>query len=358
MLAHSFLKSAGGGRLSTAIALAMLLPYSNRLNGQTQQPGELQPYTTSTTHVSQQPQPTPPKQTGQTSGNGRDGNAGATVPTSQKPSATGNHAADTYQGNSPHSSDKGPGIAAGSVAAGLIVAELINHYNKSPNKLGHDGPQVPKQFNMNGFVIKGLVYPNWPVALDFRLDSPGTVQMVITAADGHRFQATMTNTPNRRAFGIFHLPANFGTKLQTAVYQVTSLPLPGTNGPAPGLRTYGIGAGERAVGSVAIDQLTFQPATIHPQAKEVATYSYHAHSAFDGVRAEFIFTSFFNGSLVVQKEEEDKLSPIPEGERGRGTWQGRGKSGEHMLQIRAWRGLENGGDWVVAWSPDIVDVVK
>jgi hypothetical protein len=29
-----------------------------------------------------------------------------------------------------------------------------------------------------------------------------------------------------------------------------------------------------------------------------------------------------------------------------------------MLQIRAWRGLENGGDWVVAWSPDIVDVVK
>jgi hypothetical protein len=29
-----------------------------------------------------------------------------------------------------------------------------------------------------------------------------------------------------------------------------------------------------------------------------------------------------------------------------------------MLQVRAWRGLENGGDWVVAWSPDIVDVVK
>jgi hypothetical protein len=44
--------------------------------------------------------------------------------------------------------------------------------------------------------------------------------------------------------------------------------------------------------------------------------------------------------------------------RAGGTWEGKGKPGEHMLQIRAWRGLENGGDWVVAWSPDIVDVVK
>jgi hypothetical protein len=29
-----------------------------------------------------------------------------------------------------------------------------------------------------------------------------------------------------------------------------------------------------------------------------------------------------------------------------------------MLQVRAWRGLENGGDWVVAWSPDIVNVIQ
>jgi hypothetical protein len=75
------------------------------------------------------------------------------------------------------------------------------------------------------------------------------------------------------------------------------------------------------------------------------------------VRAEFIFTTLYNGRVLVQKEQEEQLSPIPEGERARGTWKG-GKPGEHMLQIRAWRGLESGGDWVVAWSPDIVDVVK
>jgi len=103
----------------------------------------------------------------------------------------------------------------------------------------------------------------------------------------------------------------------------------------------------------------FQPATIHPKANEVADYGFHAHSAFDGVRAEFIFTTLYNGRLLVQKDQEEKLSPVPEGERAKGTWKGKkGKPGEHMLQIRAWRGLESGGDWVVAWSPDIVDVVK
>ena len=60
---------------------------------------------------------------------------------------------------------------------------------------------------------------------------------------------------------------------------------------------------------------------------------------------------------MVEKDQEAKLAPIPEGERAKGTWEGKGgKTGEHMLQIRAWRGLEKGGDWVVAWSPDIVNL--
>ena len=278
---------------------------------------------------------------------------------SQQPPFKGGHQAETNPGRTPHGSDNGPAIGAaiGAAATGVIVGELIAHHNASPEKLSHDGPQVPKEFDMNGFVIKGLVHPNWPVVLDFMLDSTGSVQLDIIA-NKRQYRATMTNTPNHRAYAIIRLPANFGSKLQTAIYQVRSIPVAGGNLPAPRLRTYGLGAGEKAVGSVAIDQLTFQPATIHPKANEVADYGFHAHSAFDGVRAEFIFTTLYNGHVLVQKDQEEKLSPIPEGERAKGTWKGQGKPGEHMLQIRAWRGLENGGDWVVAWSPDIVDVVK
>lgn len=287
---------------------------------------------------------------------------GSDSPTPRQPPPSHGHDAETDPGQRPHGSSDGAAIggAIGAVGAGVLIGELIAHHNaSSPDKLGHDGPQVPKQFDMNSFEIKGLARPSWPVVLDFILDSPGAVQIDIIAADSkHHYRATMTNTPNHRAYGIIHLPPDFGTKLQTAVYAVRSLASPGANTPAPQLRTFGLGAGDKAVGSVAIDQLTFKPATIHPAVKEVANYGFHAHSAFDGVRAEFIFTTLYNGHVLIEKDQEAKLSPIPEGERARGTWEGKGKSGEHMLQIRAWRGLENGGDWVVAWSPDIVDVVK
>src|SRR5271156_1356996 len=227
-----------------------------------------------------------------------------------------------------------------------------------PQKLADKGPQISDKLDMTSFVVKCVAGPNWPIVLDFMVDSPGDVQMDISTADNHQFKAIIHNTPNQRAYAIFRLPADFGIKLQTAYFYVHSVPLAGLSTPPPGLRTYGLGAGERAVGSVAIDQLTFQPATIHPQAKEVANFGFHAHSAFDGVRAEFIIASLYNGRILVEKDEEKKLSPVPEGMRAGGTWEGKGKPGEHMLQIRAWRGLENGGDWVVAWSPDIVDVVK
>ena len=284
------------------------------------------------------------------------------IPASQKPPSRGPlHPPETNPGRTPRGSNDGAAIAGAAAGTALgvgIIAELIAHHNASPEKLGKDGPEVPKDFDMNGFAVKGLVGPNWPVVLDFMIDSPGKVQIDIIAADNkHHYRATMTNAPNHRAYAIIRLPADFGTKTQIAAYQVLSIPA-SSSAPAPQLRTYGLGAGEKAVGSVAIDQLTFQPAMIHPAIKEVANYSFHAHSSFDGVRAEFIYTTLYNGHLLVEKDQEAKLSPIPEGEQARGTWEGKGKTGEHMLEVRAWRGLENGGDWVVAWSPDIVDVVK
>ena len=368
MLAHSSVKSASPGFFFTSLAMLVFLVVPARGQAPGQAP-PLQSETPSQTDSRPAPAPTPqqppktdsrpaPAPAPQQPPNA--GSPSTHAPTSQRSPTRGGHPAETNPGLTPHGSGNGPAIfaAIGAAAAVPIIGGIVAHHNASPEKLSHDGPQVPKEFNMNDFGIKGLVYPNWPVVLDFMIDSPGSVQVDIVAGK-LRYRATIHNDPNRRGYAIVRLPANFGTKLQSAVYQVRSIPIAGANTPAPRLRTYGLGAGERAVGSVAIDQLTFQPATIHPKANEFADYGFHAHSAFDGVRAEFIFTTLYNGSMLVQKDQEEQLSPIPEGERARGTWKGQGSMpGQHMLQIRAWRGFKNGGDWVVAWSPDIVDVVK
>jgi hypothetical protein len=330
---------------------------------QTQQPVPPQTDTPPPSLTSRQPpapRPAPPSASNP--------NQTSNIPTSRQPSSKGGHPAETNPGNTPHGSGNGGTIAAaaiGGIAAAAVIGELIAHNKASPEHFAHNGPEVPKQFDMSGFTVKGLIGPNWPVVLDFLLYSPGSVQVEILTADKHHFKAKMTNEPNHRAYGIFRLPKDFGSKTQTAVFQVSAIPLAATGTatagiatPTPALRTFGMGAGENAVGSVAIDQLTFQPAAIHPKAKEFATYGFHAHSAFNGVRAEFIYVTLQNGHVVVEQDQEEKLSPIPQGERARGTWEGKGKAGEHMLQVRAWRGLENGGDWVVAWSPEIVDVVK
>jgi hypothetical protein len=304
-------------------------------------------------------------------GNGRGGAGGrgyaprsniqyATVQPSKGPPTHG-HPNETNTGRAPHGSGDGPVIAAGAAAAGAaITAIIIHHEHGSTGYLGKNGPEVPKDLDMNGFSIKGLVRPNWPVVLDFAIDSPGAARVdIITADNRHHFRATIHNTPNRRAYGIFHLPANFGENLQTAIYKVQAVPLAGSSAPPPQLRTFGLGAGDRAVGSVAIDQLTFQPAAIHPKQNEVASFGFHAHSNFNGVTAEFVFTTLNNGHVLVEKDQEQKMDPVEEDQHDNGTWAGKkGKTGEHMLQVRAWRGLQDGGDWVVAWSPDIVNVVQ
>ena len=289
----------------------------------------------------------------------RSGSSYSSVSASREPSTKGGHQAEINPGRTPHGSGDGPAIAAaaGAAAAAVITAEIFAHH-ATPEKLGNKGPQVPKEFDMNGFVMKGLVQGNWPIVLDFMIDSPGFAQVDITAGKRH-FLVRMHNDPNQRGYAKIRLPKYFGSKPQIATYNVRSMPVAGSKDPAPRLRVYGFGAGEKAVGSVAIDQLTFQPATIRPKANEVADYGFHAHSAFDSVKAGFIFTTLNNGSVLVEKDQEQELAPVPEGERAKGTWKGNpGKAGEHMLQIRAWRGLQSGGDWVVAWSPDIVDVIK
>jgi hypothetical protein len=242
---------------------------------------------------------------------------GGVIRAVQEASTKGNHGPDTYIGKTAHGSSNAGEIAAaaaGTAIATVVVAEIFAHRPPSPAKLSTEGPQLSNSLDMSGFTVTGLARGNWPVALDFAINEPGTVEVDVVSGNQQSFHTSLTNTPNSRGIATFHLPESFTSELRTAVYQVHFASAAGVN-PAPGLRVYGIAAGDQAVGSVAIDQLTFLPAEVHPKVKEVATYGFHAHSAFDGADAEFVFTTVKDGHVLAQKDQEQPLAPISDARR-------------------------------------------
>lgn len=167
---------------------------------------------------------------------------------------------------------------------------------------------------------------------------------------------------------IFRLPESFGLEPSKADITVHSVrDQPGADIPVA-LRIYGMGMGEKAVGSVGIDQISFGPPEVRNGHFAKARYRFYSRSDFNKVVAEFARIEVHQGIIqVVEGVNKEDL-----GELTRNTWIGRdkprhwnGKSkngknsyGLHILTLRAWRSSVKEGDWVVAWSPDTVDVKR
>jgi hypothetical protein len=158
--------------------------------------------------------------------------------------------------------------------------------NRPDAKLSRDGPKIPDQFNMSGFSISAFCQANWPVVVDHVLPSGGELLIVVQAEGVPAFNYRVLAT-GRRQQQIFRLPAYFPARPTPGAYTITASTGGAGIATPVSMRLFGLGAGERAVGSVAIDQVRFGPDTIHPKQKQEALYAFHAHTDFDRVRAEF-----------------------------------------------------------------------
>jgi len=276
----------------------------------------------------------------------------------QNPTTIGGHGADMNSGRNVSGMGGGEkaGIIGGIVAAGALTAWGVHHYEHrqpSAEDLLKNGPRVPQNVLMSHLIVDGVIGPNWPVGLDFQLTGPGSVTLDITTADKAQYHQVLTNDLNGRGITITY-PDGLADKLQSATFDVEATAPAGTNSAPPNLRVYGIAAGPKAVGSIAIDQVTFGPSAL--KMKQAAEYGFHSHSDFSDVRADFMFTGLKDNHIVMKQDNETPLSPVTPDEHAQGSLESRGNVGQHLLQIRAWRG--NSGDWVVAWSPDVVVLSK
>jgi hypothetical protein len=247
-------------------------------------------------------------------------------------------------------------IIAGAAAAGSAVALglWLHARNKPEAKLSRDGPKIPDQFNMSGFSISAFVRADWPVVVDHALLNGGELTIVVAADGLPPFNYRIRST-GRRHQEIFRLPSYFPAKPTPGMYTFSAT----TGGPGVAtpvsMRLFGMGAGERAVGSVAIDQVRFGPDTIRPKQKQEALYAFHSHTDFDRVRAEFMKAVTTQGQIVSKLEDHDDINGVQRETTSSRQWNGKKASpGEHILQVRAWESALAMANWVIAWSTDQV----
>lgn len=265
----------------------------------------------------------------------------------------------TVQDNRGMSTGAVVGTAAGAAVAGILLGRMTAKPQDIAKVLDKEGPQIPPAFLMSTLTVRGFVRGSWPVVLEYAVDPNSLLLLSVTSDAGiefiYRFPAGAGRTQH-----LFTLPVDFGNEPNPATYSLRAL----TNNPqgsmAPvALRVYGFGAGYRAVGSVGLDQLRFGPATVRRK-KENAQYGFHSRNGFQEVMAEFMKVGRANNIVVATLQESDKvdravrendtLFPL--------TWKPKKDStvGNHLLQLRGWMSKKKGGDWVLAWSDDMVNV--
>jgi hypothetical protein len=259
-------------------------------------------------------------------------------------------------------------VGTGVVLTGILLGTLFGGNNGGGNKspeaetLLRDGPQMPMTYPVGTFSVRGFARNGWPVVLDFR-PQPDTLTVLDVVFRKKTVSLTVdTNGLEGRHLVKLEMPAKGPAKKAVpATYVLRSVYRDGTDRagqPAP-VDIYGIGGGPRAVGSVAIEQLTMLPGTV--VAGTSARFAFSAKSPFNRTRAEVLkFVTADDRSIQLERvmsTEDDNVSVGPHG----GVWDGRDQQsrsasfGLHRFQVRAWFTSDD-RSWVGAIAPNLVRV--
>lgn len=235
--------------------------------------------------------------------------------------------------------------------------------------LAKGGPKFPDSYSMSYLVMQGFVKGGWPMVVDYRSEPGSLVWLEVTADGVEPYLYRLDGAKPKRQQVVVKLPERFGDKPRPGAAVIRAVKDAAGESVPSTLRVYGLGAGPRAVGSVTIDEVVFAPGTIRVGGQERAFYRFHSLSDFNKVGVEILRVANKDGEIRTElvKAEPPITSGISKGawigkDQPR-TWDGKNKDkkislGAHLLQVRAWLGSADEGDWVAAWSDGAVVVAE
>ncbi|WP_141715273.1 hypothetical protein [Burkholderia ubonensis] len=259
-------------------------------------------------------------------------------------------------------------IGAAILAAGAVA---LSKHAKATNALENDasllenGPRLPDAFTVGTFAVQGYAQSGWPMVIDFQ-PKPNTCTWLEISVGGKWYYGRIIDVDGQagRRFIRLDLPDGVptATPAMYVIHSATPACPPGTPPQhiASPVEVYGIGAGPRAVGSVAINQLEFGPSSPHFP-NEQAAIAYHAGANFNRAKVEVLrFESLHPGQIDVKVVHVRPSDPVGLGKHAE-MWDGTDLAGHlsrglHRLQVRAWFTGSDDKSWVGAISPASVKV--
>jgi hypothetical protein len=239
-----------------------------------------------------------------------------------------------------------------------IASWTPSQSERAVKKLSDSGPQFSAGFNMSHFRVTGLEKGGWPVVVDYEAEPGAYVQITVVTQDAPPATAVLAVLPQpARRLQLLRLPDVFGSSLKPATFSIDAAA--SATDPTPRyLRIYGFGCGSKAVGSVAIDNLRFGPQAVTASDPETH-FGFHTHAIFDKMKAEFIQVAFIDNTMQGQEFDNKKIDRrVTEGESINDQWNAKkARTGAIQFRVRGWmtvRSDNTGGDWVSAYSPDLV----
>lgn len=270
--------------------------------------------------------------------------------------------ANDYDGKGEDGTRRGGGFGIG-----IDLGSLLNQSGPAIDLVSDwlaEGPGFDARYSNSCMPIRCLVQGGWPMVVDYSPDgqSTTTIELHVQGQPKPIIYALRNN--RGRHLMKFELPASIGNSSRPAVMLVRSMRnQPGERGLGHA-RIHGLGAGPRAVGSVAIQQVDFRPPVIQRSAQQQASYSFLSKSDFNHFSVGVLRIDGVDGQIKVDQAREFSFA----GGISRGTvfgraperfWDGTDAAskpsvGNHLIQVRAWMSSRNEADWVTAWSEQTV----
>jgi hypothetical protein len=229
-------------------------------------------------------------------------------------------------------------------------------------KLAKAGPLLPAgAFVMSKFKIEGYVKGDWPAVVEYTLEEGATAEVRFHVEGAKKaFVVRLEPTGETPKQVILRLPSELGGKPRAGSVSFSATKNAGTE-PARFFLS-GLGLGDKAVGSMVIDRLVFQPGSIRPSQQQRAAYSFRTLSDFDTVNVNFLRVALNRQGVVsAEKVGGQKVGRVRREETVKREWDGKDGKGKvaggwYQFNVTAQRGLKQGGDWVVAITRDRVRV--